>query len=72
MTNQINVFTKIVEHLPNLADQEQASITDLATQLFKGESTETLVESQNLAIKVQRAFEEIIFRRALITYEDVV
>ena len=71
MTNQLNVFTKIVEHLPNLADQEQASITDLATELFKGESTETLVESQNLAIKVQRAFEEIIFRRAL-TYEDVV
>lgn len=64
MTDPGTLIQRIAQNLPHI-DQDQKSITFWVGKALEGESTDSLVEGHNLAIKLQRAFEETIFKGVL-------
>ena len=61
MTNPGTLLLKIAENLPHM-ETDQKSLTEWVGILIKDQDTDSIVEGHNLAIKLQRAFEENIFK----------
>jgi hypothetical protein len=58
------LLQEITKDLVNL-QTDQRSVTKCIEKHLKKQDTETIVEGHNLAIKLQRAFEEVIFMNML-------
>ena len=61
MTNPGTLLVKIAENLPHM-ETDQKSLTEWVGRQIKDQDIASVVEGHNLAIKLQRAFEENILK----------
>lgn len=64
MINSGVLFKRVLQDLPFIK-KDQESVNHWVAKRLKGMDADSLVEGHNLAIKVQRAFENFIFKNAL-------